>query len=120
MSQAINASNKEGLEGEIVQIQKEIEILSKDDRQQIRVKIREETVASHQERLEMIDQQQYRVDELLFQCDRCEASLSRTRIELASLQAGSSETSVSAVTETLQRTIAQAKEVQDELRRLGF
>ena len=120
LSRAIHASNKEGLDAEIVQIQKEIEILSKDDRQQIRVKIREETVASHQERLEMIDQQQYRVDELLFQCDRCEASLSRTRIELASLQAGSSETSVSAVTETLQRTIAQAKEVQDELRGLGF
>ncbi len=120
LSRAIHASNKEGLDAEIVQIQKEIEILSKDDRQQIRVKIREETVASHQERLEMIDQQQYRIDELLFQCDRCEASLSRTRIELASLQAGSSETSVSAVTETLQRTIAQAKEVQDELRRLGF
>ncbi len=120
LSQAINASNKEGLDAEIVQIQREIEILRKDDRQHVRVKIREETVASHQERLEMIDQQQDRVDELLFQCDRCEASLSRTRIELASVQAGSSETSVSAATETLQRTIAQAKEVQDELRRLGF
>ncbi len=120
LSQAINASNKEGLDAEIVQIQREIEILRKDDRQQIRVKIREEAVASHQERLEMIDQQQYHVDELLFQCDRCEASLSRTRIELASLQAGSPETSVSAVTGTLQRTIAQAKEVQDELRGLGF
>ncbi len=77
-------------------------------------------MASHLELLEMIDQQQYRIDELLFQCDRCEAALFRTRIELASVQAGSSETSVSAVTETLQRTIAQAKEVQDELRRLGF
>ncbi len=120
LSQAIHASNKEGLGAEIVQIQEEIESLSKDDRQQIRVKIREETVASHQELLEMIDQQQYRVDELLFQCDRCEATLSRTRIQLASLQAGSSEISVNAVTETLQRTIVQAKEVQDELRRLGF
>ena len=120
LSQAIHASDKEGLEAEIVQLQKEIEILRKDDRQQIRVKIREEAVASRQELLEMIDQQRYRVDELLFQCDRCEASLSRTRIELVSLQAGSSETSVSAVTETLQRTIAQAKEVQDELKRLGF
>ena len=120
LSRAIHASNEEGLDAEIVQIQKEIEILSKDARQQIRVRIREETVASHQERLDMIAQQQCRVDELLFQCDRCEASLSRTRIELASVQAGSSEISVSAVTETLQRTIVQAKEVQDELRRLGF
>ena len=77
-------------------------------------------MASHRERLEMIDQQQFRVDELLYQCDRCEASLSRTRIELASLQAGSSDSSVSAVTETLRRTITQAKEVQEEMRRLGF
>ncbi len=68
----------------------------------------------------MINQQQYQADELLFQCSRCEASLSRTRIELASLQAGSSETSVSAVTESLQRTIDQAKEVQAELKKLGY
>ena len=120
MSRAIHTSNKGSLEAEIVQFEQDIGTLSMDYGQQLRVKIREENVASHQERLEMINQQQYRVDELLYQCDRCEASLSRTRIELASLQAGSSETSVSAVTETLQRTIAQAKEVQEELRRLGF
>ena len=120
LSRAIHTSNKGSLEAEIVQIEEEIETLKKDDRQARRVKIREETVASHRERLEMIDQQQFRVDELLYQCDRCEASLSRTRIELASLQAGSSDSSVSAVTETLRRTITQAKEVQEEMRRLGF
>ena len=77
-------------------------------------------MASHKERLDMIKQQELRVDKLLYQCDRCEASLHRTRIELASLKTESSETSVSAVTETLQRTINQAKEVQEELKRLGF
>ena len=77
-------------------------------------------MASHRETLELINQQQYRVDELLHQCGRCEATPTRTRIELASMQAGSSETSVSAVTDTLRRTITQAKEVQEELRRLGF
>ena len=92
LSRAIHTSNKESLEAEIVQFEQDIGTLSMDYGQQMRVKIREENVASHQERLEMINQQQYRVDELLYQCDRCEASLSRTRLELASLQAGSSET----------------------------
>lgn len=117
---AIRPSNNGRLEEEIVEIEKEIETLRKDEAQECRVKLREEKVASHRERLEMINQQQYQADELLFQCNRCEASLSRTRIDLASLQAGSSETSVSAVTQSLQRTIDQAKEVQEELKRLGF
>ena len=120
LSRAIHTSNRVKLEEEIVQIGKEIEILRKNEKQESRVKLREEMVASHRERLEMINQQQFRADELLFQCDRCEASLSRTRIELASLQAGSSDISVSAVTESLQRTIDRAKEVQEELKRLGF
>ncbi len=120
LSRTIHTSNKARLEEEIVEIEKEIESLRADPKQARRIKIREETVASHTQRLEMIDQQQYRVDELLYQCDRCEASLSRTRIELAALLAGSSGTSVSAVTETLQKTIDQAKEVQEELKRLGF
>ncbi len=120
LSLAIQTSNKGKLEKEIVEIDKELEILRKDKGQESRVKLREEMVASHRERLEMINQQQLRADELLFQCDRCEASLSRTRIELASLQAGNSETNVSAVTESLQRTIDRAKEVQEELKRLGF
>ena len=47
-------------------------------------------------------------------------SLSRTRIELVGLQAGGSETSVNAVTETLQNTITRAKEVQEELKQLGY
>ncbi len=120
LSLAIRTLNKGMLEKEIVEIDKELEILRKDKGQESRVNLREEMVASHRERLEMINQQQLRADELLFQCDRCEASLSRTRIELASLQAGNSETSVSAVTESLQRTIDRAKEVQEELKRLGF
>ncbi len=120
LSRAIHTSNRKELEAEIVQIEKEIEVLGKDDRQQMRVKLREEMVTLHRERLEMTDQQQYRLDELLFQCDRCEASLSRTRMEMASLQAGRSETSVNSVTEALQRTIAQAKEIQEELKKLGF
>jgi hypothetical protein len=77
-------------------------------------------LASHQELLDLLNQKQSRVDELFFQCDLCEASLSKTRLELASLQAGGSEAGVRSVTESLQSTINHAKEVQEELRRLGF
>ena len=94
--------------------------MKKDGTQARRVTIREETVALHKDRLAMIDQQHAPIDELFYQCDRCEASLARARIELAALQAGSSETSVSEVTETLQKTIDQAKEIHGELKRLGF
>ena len=117
---AIHPLNKGRLEEEIVEIEKEVETLSKYEGQERRVKLREEKVAFHQELMEMVNQHQYQADELLFQCNRCEASLSRTRIELASLQAGSSETSVSSVTQSLRSTINQAKEVQEELKRLGF
>ena len=120
LSQAIHASNKTKLEEEIAEIEREIGSLKEDASQARRVSIREETVAILKDRLVMINQQHARVDELFYQCDRCEASLARTRIEVAALQAGSSGPSVSSVTETLQGTIDQAKEIQEELKKLGF
>ncbi len=120
LSLAIHPLNKGRPEEEIVEIEKELETLREDEGQESRIKLREEKIASHRELLEMINQKQYQADELLFQCNRCEASLARTRIELASLQAGSSATSVSSVTQSLRSTINQAKEVQEELKRLGF
>ncbi len=61
-----------------------------------------------------------RVDQLLHQAGACEASLHRTRVEIAALRADSVESSVNAVIGTLRKTITQAKEVQDELKRLGY
>ena len=101
-------------------LEKEIAASKMDGTQAARVKIREQTMATHKERLDLLVQQQSRVDELLHQCQRCEASLARTRIELAALRADSSGLSVDTVTERLQRTIDQAKEVTEELKRLGF
>jgi hypothetical protein len=116
----IHSSDKERLGKEKEKLEREIGSLEADGTQEALVRIKKATVASHKERLDMIKQQELRVDRLLYQCDRCEASLHRTRIELASLKTESSETSVSAVTETLQETINQAKEVQEELKRLGY
>ncbi len=50
---------------------------------------------------------------------RCATSLQAAHIELASVRAGGSKTSVDSVVEALERTLNQVKEVQDELERLG-
>ena len=120
LTQSIHLPDVQRLEAEVVRLEREIQSLRGDETQGARVKMREETMASHKELLDMIKQQQLRVDELLHQSDRCQASLHRTRIELAALRADSSGTSVTAVTETLRRTIDQARGVQEEMKRLGF
>ena len=60
------------------------------------------------------------MDALLYQAKRCEASLGKTRIELAALKVDASETGVSAVTEGLRVTIERAREVQEELKGMGY
>ena len=119
LTQLIQSSSADRLKSEIAAMEREIETFRKED-QIARAEIREATVTSHSERVDLLEQQQLRVDELLYQANRCEASLARTRIELVALQAGSSGSSVSIVTESLQSTIHQTKEVQEELKRLGF
>ena len=120
IAQVIYSSDEESLEAEIAKFEHEIKSLEKDRIQKAQVKIKKATIISHKERIDIIKEQEVRVDRLLYQCDRCEASLHRTRLELAALKAESSETSVSAVTETLKQTITQAKDVQEELKKLGY
>lgn len=120
LGRAVTLRDRDKLECDVVRLQGEIETLSKDGTQGTTVRMREERLASHQELLSMIKQEQLRVDELLHQCDGCRASLHRTRIELAALRADASERSVSTVTESLRKTISQAQGVQEELKRLGF
>ena len=120
LTQVIRSSDQQNLEQEVTQIEAEIDLLSGIEAEAGRVKLLEGTVTSHKERLEMIRQQELEVDKFLRQSDRCEASLHLTRMELASLQAERSDTSVGEVAETLLRTIEEAREVQDELKRLGY
>jgi len=117
---AIHSPTNERLEKELVDIEKELETLRQDEAQAERVRMREETMVSHKERLDLVKQQQIRVDQILHQCESCEASLHRTRIEVAALKADTAESSVRALTDTLRMTIKQAKEVQEELKRLGY
>lgn len=116
----IHSPNNKKLEVEVGELESEIESLKGDETQAERFKILEATVASHKERLELVNQQKLRVEGLLQQSDSCEASLHKTRIELAAMKADNADTSVSSVTNTLQRTITQAKEVQEELKKLGY
>ena len=112
--------DKERLEREISALEEEVEALTGNRGRADRLKIREDTLASHRQRLGMLGQLQEHIDQLLSQAGRCEASLHRSRIELAAIRTGSSETRVSSVIEVLRDTLLRAKEVQDELRSLGY
>ncbi|UCF61375.1 MAG: hypothetical protein JSV37_01490 [Anaerolineaceae bacterium] len=114
----IQSPRNQRLRTEITNLENEILSLDEGDPHSARAQIKEQILISHKERIELIGRLELRVDELLHQANRCEATLHQTRIELAALKADSVETSVSEVIQTLQQTIRQAKEVQDELKKL--
>jgi hypothetical protein len=113
-------SDQERLEADIKAYEGEIGSLEAKGTATPLLEIKKDTLALHRERLELVSQQAVRVGKLLYQCGRCETSLQRTRIELSALKTGNAEMSISAVTDTLQRTIQQAQEIQEELQTLGF
>ena len=112
--------DRERLEREIDGLEGDVEALKGDQGQAERLRIREDNLASHRRRLDMLGQLQVHIDQLLHQAGRCEASLYHARIELAAIRTGSSEMNVSSVIEPLREALLRAKEVQDELRRLGY
>jgi hypothetical protein len=120
LMRAVDGPERERLEADTAELEREIETLREDETQAGRVILTQEKLTSHQERLNMIKQQRLRVHELLNQCGRCEASLDRTRLELAGFNADRAELSVGEVTQTLRRTIDQAKEIQEELKKSGW
>jgi hypothetical protein len=81
-------------------------------------RIREERLQSHRARLQSLREQEFRLEELLHQCGRCEVSLERARADIAALKGESSQLAVTDATETLQRTVDLARGVQHEIRRL--
>ena len=117
---AIDSSNKRALEAEVAKLEKEITSLRAEGSQSERIRIRETSLSSCNDRLELMARQELKVEDFLLRADLSHAALQKTRIELAALKADGSNVGVIAVSETLQRTIDQAKEVQEELRRLGY
>jgi hypothetical protein len=88
-----------------------------DDRERLRDEHRR---ASRDQLLARHAESRQRARDLIFEAERCTAALAEARIELASIRAGDTQVDVDAVVETLQETIRRVREVQDELRRLGY
>jgi hypothetical protein len=120
LMRAVHPSESRRLEGEVLQLEEKIEAFRTDQSEEERVKLMQATMSSHLERLDIMQKQRLRIEELLHLSGRCEASLHRTRMELAALKAADSEINVNDATGRLQRTINQAKEIQEELKKLGF
>ena len=118
--QVIPSSDEAVLGEEVIRLEREIEALRNDTSQASLVKVRLQTLVYYQYRLSLQEQQSLRVEELLSQAGRCEASLNQARMQLVLLSAAESQQGADAVTETLSRVIQQAKEVQQELNELGF
>jgi hypothetical protein len=113
-------SERRRLEDEIIELEKNIALLRSDKSQKGGVKLMEANMNFRLERLELMQKQQLRIEDLLHLSGRCEASLHRTRMELAGLKTADSEMSVKETMESLRKTMDQAKEIQEELKRLGF
>jgi hypothetical protein len=118
IAEAVRPAEKERLQRETEVLEHELAALQSEDEAFGPRRLREERLQSHRERLRGIRDQEFRLEELLHQCGRCEASLDRTRTEVASLKGESSELMVTEVTDTLRRTVDLARGVQNELKRL--
>ena len=112
---AIHSPTNQRLEKELAEMENKIETLKGERRENA-----EKRIASRRELLDRVEELRLQADKLLLQCDSCEASLQMTRLDIAAINSDTAESSVSALTSTLQATINHAKEVQAELKLLGY
>ena len=75
LMRAVQTPGKERLERELAEMERDVETLKLDESQAGRLALKEDTLASHRQRLDMLDQIQLRLEGLLYQAGRCEASL---------------------------------------------
>ena len=108
------------LEKQIAGLVKDIQALKSNPDQVELIKVKKESLIFCKKRLDMLNQLQLHIEQLLYHAQRCEAALQTTRVELAAVRAGSSKSSVDSVIEVLQERINQVKEVQDELKKMGY
>jgi len=120
LSRTFHKSDKDRIENRLTAVEREIKTLTRNGAESPLLKIKRSTAASYKKRLEMVNQQKLRFDILLHQCTDCEASLHQTRIELAALKIENSEMSKISVIDSLKLTISQAKETQEEFKKLGY
>ena len=120
LMKAVDGPTREELEAEIANLESDIRSFEHDGDQRTKTLILEGTLASHRQRLGMQDQLRLRAGQLLHLASRCEASLNLTRIQVVGIKTGGLESVVDAAVETLQETVRRAKEVQEELQKLGY
>jgi hypothetical protein len=118
IAQAIESPERERLEQEVTTLAADVLALTNSRADSGRLKLREERLQSHHERLRALAAQEFALEELLHECERCEAALEKTRMELASLKGETSGFSITVVTDSLRTTVEQARSVQAELMRL--
>ena len=119
LAKIIHPSDIDNLEKKLSAAENEIEWLCRHNVESPLLQVKKAVFESYKERLEMVKQQALQYDMLLFQCMQCEASLHKTRVELAVLKTENSDLNISSLTERLQLTIKQAKEIQEEFKRLS-
>lgn len=120
LARATSSPHDQRLEAEIQDLESKIRENSGKKNDQERAKLWQEKLDVSRRRLELIGKERLRLEGLLQQATKCEAALHETRIQVASLKADTWTVSVNTVLETLQKTIDQAKAVQEEMRKLGY
>lgn len=120
LKRAIGSTNTIQLQGEIKNLERKLASARQSSANAENLQLIQEKLNFNKDRLNTVLNLQLRVEELLHQANRCEASLNKTHIELAALKADATDVNVTSVIATLQMTIERAKEVQSELRKLGY
>jgi serine/threonine-protein kinase len=106
------------IEGELAEIDDRLE---RDAHADERAKARDdERQADRRRLLGRLDDTRGRAGDLMYEAERCATALAVTRLEIASLRADDTHGAVGAVVETLETAIQRVRDVQDELRRLGY
>jgi hypothetical protein len=120
LNQLVQSRDTKRREVEAAALEREVAHLGNDPDAAGRLRTLEQALASHREVLRLVASHRRRVGELLHHAGRCEASLTTARLELEGLQSEGYDTGVQSVIDSLATIIRQTKDVQQELRDLGF
>ncbi len=116
----VSPSNKRALEAEITRTERQIVALKSDESESERLQMKEVALNALCQRVNLIKQQELQTEKLIHRSNLTVGELERTRIEIAAMKAGSSEAGITSLVESLRVNLDRAKEVQAELRKLGY
>jgi hypothetical protein len=120
LARATSSPHDRRLVAEVEDLQRRLRDARAKKAQEERIKLLQVKLDEGRQRLDLIGRERLRLEGLLQQANRCETVLHETRIQIAALKAETWTVSVNAVLATLQKTIQQAKAVQEEMRKLGY